>query len=344
MTYIILFSITTILHLLLLNNSKKIADYIKLNDEPDLTRKFHDKPIPLIGGLVICLALTINLLFLKNSNVYFIETTFIYFLPLITIIGLTDDKFDLTANLKFLITIIFFILFFYFNKNLIVSELRFSSFKYVQSISQIVSIPFTILCCLLLINSINMIDGKNGLCASIQLIILFFLAFYIIKQNYLNYGEINLKDEKLILIFLYSFFLVLFLFFNIKGLIFLGDAGAYLGGFVLIYLILNIYSNESLVLKCEQIFFILILPGIDMFRVFVVRILNKKNPFKADNQHLHNLIAKKINNHKKITFIVSLSIFIPNLFVILFPTEMLVFLIIYLIVYFGTVNYLYKIK
>ena len=123
---------------------------------------------------------------------------------------------------------------------------------------------------------------------------LIFLAFYIIKQNYLDYGEINLKDEKLILIFLYSFFLVLFLFFNIKGLIFLGDAGAYLGGFVLIYLILDMYSNESLVLKCEQIFFILILPGIDMFRVFLVRILNKKNPFKADNQHFHNLIAKKL--------------------------------------------------
>ena len=105
---------------------------------------------------------------------------------------------------------------------------------------------------------------------------LIFLAFYIIKQNYLDYGEINLKDEKLILIFIYSFFLVLFLFFNIKGLIFLGDAGAYLGGFVLIYLILDMYSNESLVLKCEQIFFILILPGIDMFRVFLVRILNKK--------------------------------------------------------------------
>ena len=86
-----------------------------------------------------------------------------------------------------------------------------------------------------------------------------------------------MKDEKLILIFIYSFFLVLFLFFNIKGLIFLGDAGAYLGGFVLIYLILDMYSNESLVLKCEQIFFILILPGIDMFRVFLVRILNKKS-------------------------------------------------------------------
>ena len=85
------------------------------------------------------------------------------------------------------------------------------------------------------------------------------------------------------------------------------------------------YSNESLVLKCEQIFFILILPGIDMFRVFLVRILNKKNPFKADNQHFHNLIAKKIKNHKNITFIVSLSMIIPNLFVILFPTEMLIF-------------------
>jgi len=342
MTYIIFFIIATILQIVLLNNAKKIANLINLNDEPDNIRKFQIKPTPLIGGIIICLILFLNLFFLRISDVYFYKNEFIFFLPLITIIGLIDDKYDLSANLKFLITIIFFILFFYFNKSLTISELRFSSFSYIQYIYEIISIPLTIFCCLLLTNSINMIDGKNGLCTSIQLVILFFLAFYIIKQSYLEYGEINLNNENLILILIYSFLLIIFLFFNLKGSIFLGDAGTYLGSFIIIYLILDIYSNISLVLKCEEIFFLLILPGIDMLRVFILRLLKKKNPFKADTQHLHNLIAKKIKSHKKITIIISLSLFIPNLIIIFFPTQMLIFLVIYLFVYFSSLKYLYK--
>lgn len=342
MTYIIFFLITTIFHIILLNNSVKIANYLNLNDNPDYIRKFQKKPIPLIGGAIICLALVINLFFLKTSEIYFSENTFIYFMPLITIIGLIDDKYDLSASLKFFFTIIFFILFFYFNKDLIISELRFSSFSYVLNINPFLSIPFTILCCLLLTNSINMIDGKNGLCSSIQIVILFFLAFYIIRQNHLDNNEINFKNENLVLIFLYTLFLIIFLFYNIKGSIFLGDAGTYLGSFVIIYLVLDIYSSYSLLLNSEQIFFLLILPGIDMFRVFIVRLLNKKNPFKADTQHLHNLIAKKIKSHKKITIIISFSLFIPNLIIIIFPTQMLLFLVIYLFIYLSSLRYLYK--
>ena len=342
MTYIIFFIITTILHFVLLNKSKKIANYINLNDKPDNIRKFQIKPTPLIGGVIICLILILNLFFLRISDIYFNKNEFIFFLPLITIIGLIDDKYDLSANIKFLITTIFFILFFYFNKSLTISELRFSSFSYVQYVYEIISIPLTILCCLLLTNSINMIDGKNGLCTSIQLVILFFLAFYIVKQSYLEYGEINFNNEKLILILIYSLLLIIFLFFNLKGSIFLGDAGAYLGSFIIIYLILDIYSNNSLVLKCEQIFFLLILPGIDMLRVFILRLLKKKNPFKADSEHLHNLIERKIKSHKKITFIISLSLFIPNLIILLFPAQMLFFFVVYISSYILSVYYLYK--
>ena len=115
---------------------------------------------------------------MRIFNIFFNKNEFIFFLPVITIIGLIDDKYDLSANLKFLITIIFFVLFFNFNKILTISELRFSSFSHIQDVYEIISIPLTILCCLLLTNSINMIDGKNGLYASIQLVILFSNLLY----------------------------------------------------------------------------------------------------------------------------------------------------------------------
>ena len=34
-------------------------------------------------------------------------------------------------------------------------------------------------------------------------------------------------------------------------------------------------------------------PGLDMFRLFCIRIINGKNPFKADKKHLRHLLLKK---------------------------------------------------
>ena len=49
-----------------------------------------------------------------------------------------------------------------------------------------------------------------------------------------------------------------------------------------------------------------------MLRVFIIRIYNKKNPFKADNNHFHHLLLKKFKS-KTINIIVSMLIIIPNL-------------------------------
>ena len=42
----------------------------------------------------------------------------------------------------------------------------------------------------------------------------------------------------------------------------------------------------------EEIFIILSLPGLDMFRLFLVRIFYGKNPFSPDRNHIHHLIEK----------------------------------------------------
>ncbi len=189
-----------------------------------------------------------------------------------------------------------------------------------------------------------MVDGKNGLCSTIQLIILIFLIFYILKNQYLYNKPINFFTDELVFTYLYIVYLSIFLLFNLNGKIFLGDSGAYLGSLIIIYLILKTYSNNNMILKCEQIFFLFILPGIDMLRVFIYRILKKKNPFQGDSEHFHHLLESKINSHKIITLIIGLSLIIPNLVIIIFGNDMLMFLIIYLSIYFFIVNYLYKIK
>lgn len=39
----------------------------------------------------------------------------------------------------------------------------------------------------------------------------------------------------------------------------------------------------------------MMLPGVDMFRLFLYRIIRGRNPFSPDNEHIHHLLIKKMN-------------------------------------------------
>ena len=332
---VVLFLIS--LELILLINSKKIGNAISLVDMPDEIRKFHKNPVPLVGGLILCVTIFLNTIIFFFFDLILLDFQIIFFLITLTIFGIFDDKYNLNANLKLIILTTFFTIFFLLNSNLVVSELRFSSFQYIFNVYEYLVFPFTILCSLLLINSINMLDGKNGLCGLTQIIILFFLTYYIFKYQYYTNQELDFLEGELTFIYLYILYLSLFLIFNLRGKVFLGDSGAYLGSFIIIYLILSIYP-KNIFLNCEQIFFLLILPGIDMLRVFAVRIKNKKNPFKADTQHLHHLISKKIRDHTKITILIGSSLFILNLLINLFPKYTLIIFIFSISFYILTIK------
>ena len=86
--------------------------------------------------------------------------------------------------------------------------------------------------------------------------------------------------------------LILFLFYNSLNKIFLGDSGTQVLAFVISYVLIKSYNlNQSFTL--EEIFVILSLPGLDMFRLFLLRVFNGKNPFSPDRNHIHHLIEKK---------------------------------------------------
>ncbi len=50
--------------------------------------------------------------------------------------------------------------------------------------------------------------------------------------------------------------------------------------------------NESLI-KADQIVLIMLLPGLDMTRVAITRLIKKKHPFDPDNTHIHHILLKK---------------------------------------------------
>ena len=261
----------------------KIASFTNLYDLPDL-RKIHKNPTPLIGGLILYIIVLMNFLIFKNISFEILIISSGYFL-----VGLIDDAKKISASFRLIflsvITCIFLIFFEEFKINFVhfegMGKIYFDQYSFI----------FTVLCVLLFQNAMNMIDGINGQSGLIFLIILIFL----LKKIGLNY-------ELLLLISL----ITLFIFFNLRNKIFLGDAGVYfLSSFIAFNIIL--ISNKNLIYS-EEIFLIMMLPGLDMFRLFIIRIIKKKNPFKPDSFHIHHLILKKLNSKIK-TLIVVISIY-----------------------------------
>ena len=69
---------------------------------------------------------------------------------------------------------------------------------------------------------------------------------------------------------------------GILGLFFLSIISSY-----------NSKLDQGIMTNSEELFIILILPGLDMFRIFIERLINKQNPFSGDKQHLHHYLIKK---------------------------------------------------
>ena len=255
-----------------------ISQKTKLIDTPNNIRKFHQKDTPLLGGLMIFLTF-----FLINMYLFFFETIdrvdhiIFYTSSCCFFLGLIDDSKNLSYKYKFYSLIILFTFFVSLEPNLQLTKIYFVTLnKYIYLGNY--SIFFTVLCLILLTNAINLIDGIDGLCITINIILFTWLVL-----TFQNIGSFYI-------IMIISLFFLLLL--NLKRNIFIGDSGSLFLGSLIGLLLVYSYNNQLLITNypVENIFIILMLPGIDMFRVFFQRILKKRNPFSPDRIHLHYLL------------------------------------------------------
>ena len=273
-------------NILILISYNYLAKIVNVYDFPN-KRKIHKIKTPLIGGIILLVNFILLIILLETgvissltlSNIF--ENKFNYFLfslsiILIFLIGFIDDKIDINPNLKLvcLFLIISFVQF--LDNSILITEIRFSFTNNLIYLGKY-SFLFTALCFLLFINACNMFDGIN----------LQSCLYYLILSLYL----ITLDSHNLFLIvMIISIFIICIL--NSKGKIFMGDSGVFLCSFVLAYFMVKNY-NINIIDYSDKIFILMMVPGIDMFRLFISRILNKKNPFRPDNSHIHHILLKK---------------------------------------------------
>lgn len=262
------------------------AKRFNLYDLPDINKIHHIKT-PLTGGIyfisIIIISFIIDLFFetdLLKEKIYFLIISLSVF-----IVGFADDKLDVKALNRIVVLFIIFSVSFSIHDSLKIEILKFILGSNENTVIFYRNFDTTILSAALLvtfISIINISDGLNGLV--LVMLIGANLILFIYKPN--------LTTETLIIIIGGIAFLIL----NLNGKAFLGSSGNIVLSFVTYSNIVKVYNQIS-PFDLFTILIIFIIPTLDLFRLFFVRIINNSNPFKRDLNHIHYLIFRKNKNY-----------------------------------------------
>jgi UDP-GlcNAc:undecaprenyl-phosphate GlcNAc-1-phosphate transferase len=92
----------------------------------------------------------------------------------------------------------------------------------------------------------------------------------------------------------------------------------------------------------KEIFILLMIPGIDMLRVFLHRLYNKKNPFKPDKNHLHHFLLNRYGYKSTITFFI--LILVLTYLILYLGLSKIIIIFSYILFYTILISYLYSQK
>ena len=294
--------LTVILNLIMVLKFSKIKFFYTNIDKPDKIRKFHSKPTPLAGGQIIFLNILLYGILLNlfdnllKEDIFFKDliafNSFLIICFSIFLLGFLDDKFNFKANTKFLILILIILLSLFLENDLLLKNIEFS-FINENFILGKTKFFFTIFCILVFINAFNMFDGIN-LQSSFYSLFIFFciLSFF--------------SNSVLIKILIIS--LVGFSYLNYRNKTFLGDSGSLLLAFIISYFFIKLY-NLNYVKFADEIVLYMLIPGLDLIRLFIFRIIKKKSPLRSDRNHLHHLLLNKFSLNKTLVLILLLISF-----------------------------------
>ncbi|WP_027378940.1 glycosyltransferase family 4 protein [Chryseobacterium daeguense] len=287
----------------------KISRRKNLMDEPGV-RSSHLRKIPNLGGIAIFYSIGIS------ASIFAYELFDLYkflFASLIILlyIGVMDDIVVMRAYKKLVAQIVV--------SSLIVigSDIRIRSLFGIFGIYEMgyfISILFSIITFIILINAFNLIDGIDGLAGGYSII-----CSALFGVSYYRLGEYNYSLVILSAVIIGA--VLAFLYYNLSNYrankIFMGDTGSMLLGFLLAFTsicFIDIFIDRELPnvpkyhLQSAPVVAvaILILPIVDTLNVIIIRLANKKSPFDADKNHIHHKLLKLNLTHRRSSFYIIL--------------------------------------
>ncbi len=289
-----------------------VAKALGVVDHPGAqTHKAHNHPTPLVGGLA-SLPPTLAALLYSVDLPYARLASELWAIILATsaafVIGLCDDRRHIPATLRLGLSSLAFAGAIALCPGLIVSAVTINYLGWSASLGAF-AMPFTVLCLVGFQNAVNMADGRNGLVTGVSIIWLVTL---------LSFGA---HPSNLAVAVMLCAMVVVWIE-NLKGHLFLGDAGSYgIGAFIGLVIIWFHHTNTAM--HTTAAVTLLLIPVLDMLRLFVWRLLQRKHPFSADHSHLHHYLDRALGwNRGRLVYyaLVALPIFalrtglLPGLF------------------------------
>ena len=286
-----------------------LARKVGLIDVPS-KRKQHQEAVPLVGGIAIFIAFLAGALLwgatdtstfvIKGQNALGVLLGCSAFL---VFTGILDDRFHLGLVMRIASEVLV---------ALTIIELLGLRLTWLGDLigtgqikmSPTFSYVFTIIAIFGVMNAFNMLDGIDGLLAS--LVITTIIGFHLFTAT-------NLGLVSLFLLASLSAFLISNL--KLSPLIpksFLGDAGSKLLGFVVVCLLLGAASGQvggQKLINPSTALYLVAIPLFDMVFTTLRRIVRKGSPFAADRSHIHHLFLDLGFSHRRtVVMIVSINL------------------------------------
>ncbi|HRC25921.1 MAG TPA: MraY family glycosyltransferase [Alphaproteobacteria bacterium] len=242
-------------------------------------RKDHMRDTPPVGGLVIVPVAVIVALWFGAMELPR-DAAFLGAVGLLLVLGIVDDARGLPAGLKFTV------------QGVSAALIVVPGGAVIHSMGDLFglgavhlgpfAVPLTIFCVALLINAINMIDGLDGLAGGV---VLGALVWIVVATG-------GAGDSRLALAVAGG--VAGFLIYNTrnpwrrKACVFLGDSGSMALGLTLAWLCIRASQGAGASLSPVAVAWILGVPVMDAFALFVTRLRRGRHPFSADRRHFHH--------------------------------------------------------
>ncbi len=303
-----------------------IAFRKKLFDEPD-ERKIHHSTVPRLGGLAfepviifsICILLVFDVhalrfdLMTELGNHVLCLSVCLCSLILLYLVGIADDLIGVKYSAKFVIQVCCGFLFLF--GGLYISNL-YGLFSF-ERLPSFVFWPLSVILVVFIINAMNLIDGIDGLASGLSAVALGYYGCVFFEIKEYTFALVAFSTLGTVIPFFY---------YNVFGnaekqqKIFMGDTGSLTIGLILCFLSFRMANEEisqthTCLSKVHPLFLAfcpLLVPCMDVVRVFIHRIKKGNSPFLPDKSHIHHkLLALGMNQHSAmITILISSSFFI----------------------------------
>lgn len=268
---------------------KSFAYKVGAIDVPKDDRRMHKVPIPRLGGLAIFIGFMVSiLLFVKITQEM---RSILLGAVVIVVLGVVDDIMALPAMLKFVVQILAALI-------PTMNGVRILAFSNPNVFSDNLywvlgnlSIPFTVLWIVAITNSVNLIDGLDGLADGVSAIS---------ATTMLVIALLSSEAQVAIVMAALVGACVGFMPYNLNpAKMFMGDTGATFLGFILATMSIQGLFKYYAVISFVVPFLILGLPIFDTTFAFIRRIAHGQSPMHADRSHIHHRLIDMGLNQKQ---------------------------------------------